>query len=120
VFFSIGTPTIARWNERDREYQDLARELNTRAADADVVMVVDPPSFYNAAHRRAIMIPTESTDALFLAAQKYGARWLVLQFDHPRTLSDLYHQRATVPGLTLVATFQDALKRPVFLYQFER
>ncbi len=79
-------------------------------------MVVDPPTFYNLSHRRAIVIPTDSVDAVFAAAAKYHARYLILESDHPSPLADLYQQRTAIPGLERVADFRDALNRPATLY----
>ncbi|MEW5721034.1 MAG: hypothetical protein AB1817_20580, partial [Chloroflexota bacterium] len=120
VFPIGGASDIPLWNLRDIEYAEIARWLDQNARPDDVVLTVDPPAFYNAGHRRAIAIPTDSVDAIFLAARKYGARYLVLQFDHPAPLNDLYRERAAVPGLTRVAGFRDGNGRPVTLFEIER
>lgn len=114
------TSDIPLWNLRDAEYPAIAHWLDENARPDDIVMVVDPPTFYNVSHRRAIMIPTDNTDAIFDAARRYGARYLILQFDHPKPLKDLYHGRAQVPGLQRVADFRDALGRPVTLFEVGR
>jgi len=117
-WFTRGSTEIPLWNQRDSHYPLVARWLDENGRADGVVMVVDPPSFYNFSHRRAIMIPTdENTDAIFRAARQFHARYLILEFDHPRPLSDLYAQRGDVPGLTRVADFRDALDHPVFLYE---
>lgn len=115
-----GSSDIPLWNLRDIEYGEIARWLDQNARPDDGVMTVDPPAFYNVSHRRTIVIPTDSVDAIFLAAQKYGARYLVLQFDHPAPLNDLYLERATIPGLTRVAAFRDGNDRPVWLFEVAR
>lgn len=117
----IGAPSdIPLWNQRDAEYPEIARWLDQNARVGDMVMVIDPPSFYNVSHRRAIIIPTDSIDAIFDAARQYDARYLILEFDHPRPLNDLYRQRATVPGLNLATDFRDALGRPVTLFEIAK
>lgn len=83
-------------------------------------MTVDPPSFANETGRRAIMIPTDNIEAIFMAAEKYGARYLVLQDDHARLLDDLYGGRGTIKGFVLLTRYQDGANRPVFLYRVER
>jgi hypothetical protein len=115
-----GASDIPLWNLRDVEYTPIARWLDENARAGDIVMVVDPPSFYNTSHRRAIAIPTDSIEAIFLAAEKYNARYLVLQFDHPKPLNDVYRERATIPGLTPVAEFRDGNNRPVMLFEVTR
>lgn len=120
VFPIGGASDIPLWNSRDIEYVEIARWLDAHARADDVVMVVDPPAFYNASQRRAIVIPTESIEAIFLAAKKYNARYLVLQFDHPKPLNDVYRGAMTVPGLTRVAEFRDGNSRPAMLFEVMR
>jgi hypothetical protein len=115
-----GSSDIPLWSLRDIEYGEIARWLDQNARPDDGVMTVDPPAFYNVSHRRTIVIPTDSVDAIFLASQKYGARYLVLQFDHPKPLNDLYLERATLPGLTRVAGFRDGNGRPVTVFEVAR
>lgn len=115
-----GSSDIPLWNLRDIEYGEIARWLDAHARADDVVMAVDPPAFYNASRRRSIVIPTESIEAIFLAARKYGARYLVLQFDHPKPLNDLYRGVTAVPGLVRVAEFRDGNNRPTMLFEVIR
>ena len=111
---------IPLWNQRDAEFAPIAQWLDQNARADDMVMTVDPPSFYNVGHRRAIAIPTDSVDAVFQAAQRYGARYLILQPDHTAPLNDLYHEKVMVDGLTKITTTPDALGRPVTLYEMMR
>jgi hypothetical protein len=115
-----GSSDIPLWNLRDIEHALIARWLDQNAHPDDVVMTADPPAFYSASRRRAIVIPTDGVEAIFLAAKKYGARYLVLQFDHPAPLNDLYRERVSIPGLTRVADFRDGNGRPVALFEVAR
>jgi hypothetical protein len=108
---------IPLWNDRDLHYRSIAAWMEQNAGAEDIVMVVDPPTFYNLSHRRAVMIPTDSVDAILVAAHKYDARYMILEFDHPKALDDLFQQVATIPWLTRVADFRDALNRPATLYK---
>ncbi len=113
-----GNPTeIPLWNQRHAAYPAIARWLDEHARPADWVIVVDPPTFYNASHRRAIVTPTDSVEAVLVAARQYGARYLVLEYDHPRPLRDLYRERIEVAGLARVAEFRDGLGKPTFLFE---
>lgn len=123
VFASVigGPPTTPLWNQRDIEYAAIDQALRARNVPLDSpVLTVDPPSFHNGTGRRSIYIPTESTDAIFQAAHEFGARYLVLQYDHPRTLNDLYDSGAALDGLTALDHTPDALGRPVTLFGIER
>ena len=108
---------IPLWNRRDLEYASIAKWLDQNARTEDKVMTVDPPSFYNVSHRQAIAIPTDSVAAIFQAAQRYDATYLILQLDHPAPLNNLYHERATIPGLERVADFRDGNGKPAMLYK---
>lgn len=105
------------WNDRDLHYRQIAAWLDQNARADEIVMVADPPTFYNLSHHHAIVIPTDSVDAVLAAAHKYAARYLILEFDHPKPLNDLFQQRATISGLTRVADFRDALNRPATLFE---
>ncbi|MBI5651718.1 MAG: hypothetical protein HZC40_14935 [Chloroflexi bacterium] len=117
AIWGASSGVIPLWNQRDAHYTPIARWLDQNARADDLVMVVDPPMFYTVSHRRAIVIPTENVDALFIAARKYNARYVIVEFDHPRPFSDLYNERVTVPGLKRVADFRDALNRPAFVFE---
>ncbi|MGB8646409.1 MAG: glycosyltransferase family 39 protein [Anaerolineae bacterium] len=115
----LGGPlTSPLWNDRDSEYRAVDQELAARGVPRDQpVLTVDPPSFINQTGRRSIITPTDSVDALFQAARQFGAHYLVLQDDHAAPLADLYYGKAQIDGLILVARFQDAIGRPVILYE---
>lgn len=109
------------WNGRDIEYAAVDAALDARGVpDTVPVITVDPPSFINETGRRSIYFPTESIDAIFDAAHQFGARYVVLQMDKPITVRALYDGSATVEGLTPVTTVQDALGRPVTLFEITR
>ena len=110
----------ATWNMRDLEYRDVGRWLDQYARPADIVMTIDPPSFYNFNHRPSIMIPTDSVDAVLAAAKKYNARYMVLLFDHPLPLAEVYQGKTTVSWLTQVAEFRDASGHRVLLFEVAR
>ncbi len=113
--------TTPLWNDRDVEYREIGRELDALAVPPlQPIMTVDPPSFFNETGRRSIYLPTDNAEALFRAAEQFGARYLVLENDHPIPLNELYAGRAQVGGLAPVAKFQDALGRPVVLYEIVR
>lgn len=112
---SAATPL---WNSRDVEYEEMDRALDARGVpDDSPIITVDPPSFINTTARRSIYLPTESIQAIFEAARRFDAHYLVLQYDKPRTLRELYQGKAAIEGLTPIATTPDALGRPVTLFE---
>jgi hypothetical protein len=115
-------PTIVlSWNARDAEYPAVGSDLDARGASPfQPVLTVDPPSFFNETGRRSIYLPTDNPEAIFQAAQRFGARYLVLENDHPLPLNELYAGHAQVEGLAPVAKFEDAIGRPVILFEVAR
>jgi hypothetical protein len=119
--FALGPPSVPIWNSRDGEYVEVGRELDARGVSPlQPVMTVDPPSFFNETGRRSIYLPTDDSNAVFQAARQFDARYLVLEYDHPIPLNELYGGRGQVEGLTPVAKFEDALGRPVVLFNIVR
>lgn len=113
--------TTPLWNQRDIEYAAMDAELDARdVPDTVPIVTVDPPSFVNQTGRRSIYLPTESVDAIFDAAHQFGARYLVLQFDKPLMMRDVYDGKATIAGLTPIAMTRDALGRHVTLFEITR
>lgn len=114
----VGEPgTTPLWNLRDRELIAVSAWLDRNAAPEDIVMDVDPPSLYSVSHRRTITVPTDGLPAVLLAARQYGARYLVLRFDHPKPFNALYAGQEVEAGMVRVAEFSDALGRRVTLFR---
>ncbi len=105
------------WNERDAGYSNIARWIERNARDEAAVMAGDPLSFYSVSHQRTIVIPSDGVDAVLAAAQRYGASYLVLDYDYPRPLKDLYEGRTTVQGLTPLVSVRDPAGHPVILFE---
>jgi 4-amino-4-deoxy-L-arabinose transferase-like glycosyltransferase len=110
-------PAVAPWNLRDDVYPVVARWLDAHAEAADRVMVGDPPAFYYYARRECVAIPSDGMEALRFAQAKYGVRWLVLEYNHPRFLNAIYNKSETPPGWVLRQVFYDALGEKVVLYE---
>lgn len=108
---------VPLWNNRNQSYPEVARWLEQHANPDDVVIAVNPVEFYNQSHHRAIVTPTDGLDAVLVAAHKYNARYLILEFDHPASLNDLYRAGVPVTGLDLVTKFNDWRGNPAFLFE---
>lgn len=116
-----GSNTIALWNGRDMEYAAVGKELDALNVPGDSpILTVDPPSFVNDTGRQSVYIPTESVSAIFEAAAKFGAEYLVLQYDHPRPLHNLYLDESQVAGLVPIYRTRDELGRPVTLFRLDK
>ncbi|MCZ7571926.1 MAG: hypothetical protein M5U01_25515 [Ardenticatenaceae bacterium] len=107
---------LASWNERATHYVKVAQWLAEHAA-AGPVLVVDPPAFTAVTGRPAIVIPSDSLEALTAAADRFGARWLLIESDHAVPLNAAWQFGTPPPGWRHVADGVDALGAPVRLFE---
>jgi hypothetical protein len=93
------------WEASHEQYVRLGQALDALGAGSqDVVLVNNPPGFYLAAGKPAVAIPNGGPDILLAVVQKYNARFIILEGNHPPGLDDLYQQPASHPGLHYVET----------------
>ncbi|RME06527.1 MAG: hypothetical protein D6803_06325 [Anaerolineae bacterium] len=98
------------WGAGQRAYERLdARLRDLGAPAAAVVMVNDPPGFYLASGRPAIVIPDGDATALLAAARRYGARYVVLEANHPRGLDALFNAPQDATALRLLWRGEDGM-----------
>jgi hypothetical protein len=77
------------------------------ALPSDVVMVGNPPGYYNTTRRSSIVVPEGNLDTLLSVAKRYHGRFVLIEYDHPQGLNQLYNQPMDYPGLTFVTTEED-------------
>ncbi len=70
----------------------------------DVIMVNNPPGFFVATGRPAVVIPNGGVDTVLAAAEKYNASYLVLEKNSVKGLLPLYAQPVDLPGLKFIET----------------
>jgi hypothetical protein len=68
------------------------------ATSTDVVMINNPAGLYAATGRSGIVTPDGDPETAWLAAQKYGARFLILESDHVDGLDKLYENPVDLVG----------------------
>ncbi len=84
-------------HEYHRQLSQALLELSIHPEE--IIMVNNPPGFFLASQRPTIVIPDGDVDTSLLAAQKYGASYLILEVNHPQGLNDLYDNPEDYPGL---------------------
>ena len=104
------------WNHSIQTYQQVGDYLRKIGHIVDdVVMANDPPSFFVATGFKAVVIPDGDLSASLQAAQKFGAKFLVLDrnqanlldlYENPG-LSDYLHHLATVAGAHIFRIMSD-------------
>ena len=78
------------WTASQRAYAEVDSRLTDLGIPADAVFVVNnPPGFYLATSRSAIVIPDGDEQRLLAAARRFGAGYLVLDENNPK-LAGLY------------------------------
>lgn len=87
-------------------YEEVATML---PADT-VVMTSDPPGFYYHTALPAVVAPNEPPPILLDAADRYGARYLLLDDEHPPPLTELYEGQVDYPRVQLLRDFGDGFR----------
>jgi hypothetical protein len=91
------------WDASRQTYTQLEQELQTLgAAPSDIVMVNNPPGYYLASGRQAIVIPDGDPKTLLAAAERYRARYVLLEKNHPEGLDQLYDNPRSTLKLELL------------------
>ncbi len=91
------------WGGSQRHYQQWGQYLDDAGIPRDVIILVNnPPGFYLASLRPAIVIPDGDTTNLLAAATHFDAKYLLLEFNHPPGLDELYAQPELARSLQLL------------------
>ena len=104
------------WNHFPRIYRQVEELLvRNNAHPADVVIVANAPGYYVTTGRSAIIVPDENLDAVRALADKFGAKFLVLEkayYTDP--MIPVYQNPSAQPGLAYLGEFED-----VRIYSFQ-
>ena len=68
------------------------------------MLVNNPPGYYVANQRSAIVLPNGGANVAYAVAHKFGARFMILEVNHADGLSSLYAEPADVPGWAYLET----------------
>jgi len=101
----VSTPV---WNQPMNEYKMIGSTLTKLGVKKnDLVMINNPPGYYLATRSPAIVIPEGGKKALFEAAERYGAKYLILDRNTPESLSEVYRKPEGHQGLVYLKTKED-------------
>jgi len=98
-------------------YGQLVDWLNDTGQIEQVVMVGDPAGYWYAGGGPSIVVPNEPVETVLTVADRYGARYLVLDSNRPQPLQQLYAGDASHPRLRTVHTFTDQAGHTVILLE---
>ncbi|HWQ04531.1 MAG TPA: hypothetical protein VN452_04175 [Longilinea sp.] len=100
------------WITGQENYRAVGAYLDqNNIPETDLFLVNDPPGFFLATGRSSIVIPDGGEQELFAAAQKYGAKYLVLDQNNPK-LIQLYQSENGIHAFVFVNAVG-----PVKIYQ---
>lgn len=108
-----------RWSQTDRAYPAVARWVEQQGS-GEVVMIGNPPAYRYHGGGLSVIVPNEPVEVTLAVADRYGARFLVLDRNTPPPLREHYTARPFHPRLVLSATFRDELGQPVYIYEVRR
>jgi hypothetical protein len=115
-----GVLVSSRWRVPDVTYQQLNAWLAGRGEPDALVMVGDPATYWYVSGAPAIVVPDGTPETAVAAAERYGARYLVLDANHPLQLALLYAGELSLARLSPVHSFEDASGRPVRVFEILR
>jgi len=101
-------PEQPLWNTSNR----VAKEIGFTLHDLDLeglVMINNPPGFYTATGRSAVVIPSGGVPEIIRAANKFAVDYLILEPNHPSSLDLLYQYPEHDPALEFI-TSEDGIK----------
>jgi hypothetical protein len=87
-----------------RNSWDNHRQIETTihdygAAPGTIIMINNPPGYFAATSKPAIVIPDGNEKTIILVAEKFHADFLVLEKNHVKGLTELYNNPRSKPGL---------------------
>jgi hypothetical protein len=93
-------PGSFKWDASAHHYQAVEQTLDSLGSTpGEAVLVNNPPGFWLASGRPAVVIPYGDEQMLLAAARKYGIRYVVLETNNASQLSPLYHGQVNPPEL---------------------
>jgi hypothetical protein len=105
----------ARWKGNNSAYSRVVAWLDSQEETEAVVMVGDPPGYWYHGGGPSIVVPNEPVETVLVVADRYGARYLVLDHNRPAPLTSLYEGTGTHPRLHLTETLSGNLR--IYLIQ---
>ncbi len=105
-------------------YADLSPWIAEHIPPQERVWVNDPPAFYYYTRRECLAIPNEKKDVLTRLAEKYNARYLILDHNAPQPLRPWYDSAAenlVAEGRQwqLMAVLSDRKGGAILIYKLE-
>ena len=96
------------WGQSGASYLRLEHQLDALGIPREAIrMVNNPPGYFAATGRMAIVIPDGEVTMLLAAAKRYNASYLLLDENHPKGLAELYEHPKKMNGLEYMGNFEE-------------
>jgi hypothetical protein len=106
----------ARWQASQQRHAQLAQVFPVLVASSAPIAANDAPGMHLATGAPTVSIPDGGAEMLRQAAVDFGVGWVVLEFDHPKGLADLYRDPGSVEWLELAGR-TEVSGHPAYLFQ---
>jgi len=106
------------WQSNGQVYGEAGAWLLAEGQDNVIAAVNDPPGWNYWTRWPGIVIPNGDAGTLQQALANYGARFVVLDSNHPAALSSLYANPHSLSMFLLRASFVDSTGQPVYLLEW--
>jgi 4-amino-4-deoxy-L-arabinose transferase-like glycosyltransferase len=107
------------WNVSAETYELLTETFSETFQQGDLVLVNNPPGFHLASDLPAIVIPNGGYEVLMAVADRYDARWVLLEKNHPKDLDSLYADPKDLGWLSFVGKFEGEITGEVLLFEVQ-
>lgn len=98
-------PGNPRWNASSQHYRLVESALAASGAQpGSPVLVNNPPGFWLAAGRPAVVIPYGGPEMMLAAARRFHVEYVILEQANPWQLGDLYFDRVSIPELEYISS----------------
>jgi hypothetical protein len=97
------------WGKENMLYREIGATLQGYGMKDDVVIVANPPGFWLATGNPAIVLPDADVDTVVMLAERYGARYLILEDGSvTQGFIDVYNHPSRFPNLVYLGEVKDA------------
>lgn len=110
----VGNEENSIWSEGADRYSAVENWLRQQDEEGSIVMVNNPPGYYVAGKRAAIVIPYGELEIVQEVAKRYGAIFLVLEENTTPQMKEYFDSPRSVPGLKYLEKAGEAQ-----IYRFE-
>jgi hypothetical protein len=98
-------PGKIAWRSSWDQSTEIEQALNQSGASPDsVILVNNPPGYFAATGRSALVIPNGNEQTLLDVANRYGASFMALEINHVYGLDELYLHPGDRPGLKYLSS----------------